>query len=359
MTMKDKQPRVVTRADVARLAGVSTAVVSYVVNDGPRPVAVETAARVREAIDLLGYRPNATARALKLGTTGVLGLIVPDSSNPFYAELALEVERAATRRGRALLVASSNADLDLEARLVLDLTGRQVDGLLVSGAAGPPRVVVPPARRFPVPVVYLDAPVPVDGFTTFSSDGRAGAASLVRHLLEVHGHRTVALLMGTGMEGWADRREVGWQEALRAAGAPDAPLIRVPFSREAGYEAGLRLLAGRRRPSAVFASNDLQAIGLLRAAHELSVRVPEELAVVAYDGTQESAYCWPPLTCARQRIADIAEAAVRVVVDGEEPSHRVFDVDLLIRRSCGCVEDDLERPVRALGSAGRISRSGR
>ena len=89
--MNDRHPRVVTRADVARLAGVSTAVVSYVVNDGPRPVAADTAARVREAIEMLGYRPNASARARKLGTTGVLGLVVPDSSNPFYAELALEV----------------------------------------------------------------------------------------------------------------------------------------------------------------------------------------------------------------------------------------------------------------------------
>ena len=118
--------KVVTRADVARLAGVSTAVVSYVVNDGPRPVAPHTASRVRDAIELLGYRPNLTARALKLGTTGILGLVVPDSSNPFYAELGLEIERAASANGAALLIASSNSDLDLEARLIGDLAGRQL-----------------------------------------------------------------------------------------------------------------------------------------------------------------------------------------------------------------------------------------
>ena len=92
-------PRAVTRSDVARYAGVSTAVVSYVVNNGPRPVAVETAARVRDAIDILGYRPNITARSLKLGSTGMLGLVVPDSSNPFFAEYALEIERVAAERG--------------------------------------------------------------------------------------------------------------------------------------------------------------------------------------------------------------------------------------------------------------------
>jgi LacI family transcriptional regulator len=137
MGMSERQPRVVTRTDVARLAGVSTAVVSYVVNDGPRPVAAHTAARVRDAIEVLGYRPNASARALKLGTTRVLGLVVPDASNPFYAELALEIERAATARGLALLVASSNSDLDLEARLIRNLAARQADGLMVAGNAGP------------------------------------------------------------------------------------------------------------------------------------------------------------------------------------------------------------------------------
>ncbi|WP_344809279.1 LacI family DNA-binding transcriptional regulator [Microlunatus ginsengisoli] len=329
----------VTRADVARLAGVSTAVVSYVVNDGPRPVAADTAARVREAIEMLGYRPNASARALKLGTTGVLGLVVPDSSNPFYAELALEVERSATRRGLALLVASSNSDLELESRLIQDLASRQVDGLLVSAISGPPRITAG-ASRIPVPLTYLDAQLPVEGVSTVSSDGEAGARMLVQHLLRVHGHSTVALLMGTASTGWVDGRELGWQRTLREHGAPDAPLERAPFSRKGGYEGGLRLLRGRGRPAAVFASSDLQAIGLLRAAHELGIAVPGELAVVAYDGTEESEYCWPPLTCARQRIADIAEAAVNAVLDGRAPTHRVFDVDLLIRRSCGCTGEE-------------------
>lgn len=147
--MTERRAKAATRAEVAQLAGVSSAVVSYVVNRGPRPVAAETEARVRAAIDMLGYQPNATARALKLGTTGVLGLVVPDSSNPFYAEFGLEIERVATDNGRALLVASSNSDPELETRLISDMTGRQLDGLLVAGFAGPPVPAVggPPERR--------------------------------------------------------------------------------------------------------------------------------------------------------------------------------------------------------------------
>jgi LacI family transcriptional regulator len=334
--MTAKPPRVVTRADVARLAGVSTAVVSYVVNDGPRPVAAETAARVREAIELLGYRPNPSARALKLGTTGVLGLVVPDSSNPFFAELGLEVERAATARGLALLMASSNSDIDLESRLLADLMGRQVDGLLVAAAAGPQRLTGPGIRRSQAPVIYLDCARPVEAHSTFSSDSEAGARALVDHLLSVHGHGTVALVMGNHSQPWPDGRELGWQGALDDAGAPGAPLVRAPFDRRGGYEGGLRLLSVPHRPSAVFASSDLQGVGLLRAAHELGVSVPDELAIVAYDGTQESEYCWPPLTCARQRVSEMAEAAVKIIVDAEQPVHRVFDVDVIIRRSCGC-----------------------
>ncbi len=332
--------KAVTRGDVARLAGVSTAVVSYVVNDGPRPVAPATASRVRDAIDMLGYRPNATARALKLGTTGVLGLIVPDSSNPFYAEFGLEIEKSATARGLALLIASSNSDLELEIRLIRDMTGRQLDGLLVSGIAGPPVPGVGGVPRVSTPIVYLDSPVPVPGHTTFSSDAQSGATQLTEHLVRVHGHTSVALLMGTSSQPWRDGREVGWRLVMRNRGNPDARIVRAPFTRRGGYEGGRELLIGRDRPRAVFASSDLQAVGLLRAAHELGVRVPEDLAIVAYDGTEEAEFSWPPLTCAQQRVGEIAGQAVRVITDREKASHRVFEPDLVVRRSCGCPDPD-------------------
>jgi LacI family transcriptional regulator len=325
---------------VARYAGVSSAVVSYVVNDGPKPVAAATAARVREAIDVLGYRPNVNARALKLGTTGMLGLVVPDCSNPFFAEFALEIERVATSRGVALVMANSNSDPDLEARLIVDLAARQVDGLIVAGAAGPPRPRAPGDRRLSSPTVYIDSALPVSGYQTIGSDTLSGTKLVVTHLLVDHGHPTVALLIGSGGRNSADGREAGWQEALRAADRQDGPLVRAPFTREGGYQGGLRLLDLRPRPTAVFVSNDLQAIGLLHAAHMRGVRVPEDLAIVAFDGTKESEYCWPPLTSARQRVPEMAAAAVRTILDhtGNAPTHQVFQIDLVLRRSCGCSE---------------------
>src|SRR6478609_2567540 len=329
------EPKAITRDDVARYAGVSTAVVSYVVNDGPRPVAAATAARVREAIDLLGYRPNAAARALKVGSSRLLALVVPDSSNPFFAEFALEIEKVATEHGLALLVANSKADTAFEARLLADLAARQVDGLIVAGAAGPP--AHDGRSRMSTPTVYIDCALPVPGHRTLGPDAFDGARQAVEHLLGVHHHHTVALVIGVGAGSSTDQREAGWQQALEDADRPPGPVVRVPFTRDGGYRAGLRLFRSRPLPDAVFASNDIQAVGLMRAAHELGIRVPDEVAVVAFDCTQESEYCWPPLTSARQPVKEMAEAAVRTVLDEPTaPTHRIFPVDLVVRRSCGC-----------------------
>lgn len=339
MTGEEKPRRGVTRLDVARRAGVSTAVVSYVVNNGPRPVAPATAARVREAIKALGYRPNANARALKLGTTGLLGLLVPDTGNPFYAEYALAIELAATKRELALLIANSGSDLDVEARLLTDLASRQLDGLIIAGAGGPPVSQSMVGRLAATPVVFIDTAQPVARRNTLGPDKHDGAIQAVNHLLDVHGHATVELLMGRGARQITDEREIGWRHALRAAGCLERPVTYAPFTRLGGYRAGQQLLAAEQRPTAVFASSDLLAVGLLRAAHEAGLSVPEDVAVVSFDGTQQTEYCWPPLTTVRQPVAAMAEHAVATILDSSgPPHHRLFPVELVVRRSCGCTE---------------------
>jgi LacI family transcriptional regulator len=191
-------------------------------------------------------------------------------------------------------------------------------------------------------VVYVDTAVPAPGLHTIGTDAVLGARLAVDHLVRMHGHRNVALLIGSGYRRSVDDRERSWQQVLRAADRPDGALVREPFTREGGYQGGLRLLRMRPQPTAVFASSDMQAIGLLRAAHELGVRVPEDLAIVSFDGTQESEYCWPPLTAVRQPLRAMAEAAVRVVVEvpTARPGHQLFPPELVIRRSCGCPGSD-------------------
>jgi LacI family transcriptional regulator len=326
-----------TRNDVARLAGVSTAVVSYVVNGGPRPVSDATAARVRDAIDRLGYRPNTTARALAVGSTKTIGLVVPDSTNPFFAEYAWQLQRAATELGYAVLISNTGFDPAVEERSVLDLCDRQIDGLLVAGSSGLRQVDELTRRGRRIPVVLIDVSSPLRGHTTVGPDATTGSARVVDHLLDVHGHASAALIIGDSADPGVDGRERGWTEAHARAGRRLGPVERTPFSRQGGYEAGLRLLSRTDRPTAVFVSSDAQAIGVLRAARELGLSVPEDLALGSFDDSDESRFCSPPLTTARQPARAMAEAAIAAVLRGEaEPAHLVFDMPLVVRRSCGC-----------------------
>ncbi len=330
-------PAAVTRADVARHAGVSTAVVSYVVNGGPKPVSEVTTARVLDAIARLGYRPNRTARALALGSTKTLGLVVPDSTNPFYAEYTLAIQQAATDLGYALLITNSGFDPDVEFRRMLDLCDRQIDGLILARGAGVGRVGELAQRGVRTPVVLIDSTVPFSGYATVGPDSAGGIAEAVDHLLQVHGHPSVALIIGNTVEAAIDGRESGWTTAHARAGRPLGAIERAVFTREGGYAAGIRLLRRPDRPTAIVASSDLQAIGLLRAAHELGLRVPADLAVVSFDGTVETQYCWPPLTTSQQPTTAMAKAAVRAGLrDEQRADHQVLAMELVIRDSCGC-----------------------
>ncbi|MFC0627081.1 LacI family DNA-binding transcriptional regulator [Kribbella deserti] len=326
---------VVTRNDVAEYAGVSTAVVSYVVNNGPRSVSPQTRDRVLEAIRVLGYRPNATARALKVGSTRTFGLIIPDGGNPLYAELAKAIEKEAAARGYVVLQTNTDSDPVVEKQKIAELLARQVDGLILTTPTGEPDTTELADAN--VPVVALNRPV--RGTTSICAEYRAGARLAVEHLIG-HGHREIGLVIGIEQSDWSPDREHGWRDALNAAGLPDGPIERTEFSRQGGYDAGRRLLKATNPPTAVFVSSDLQAVGLLRAIHEAGCDVPGQLAVMAFDGTAESEFSWPPLSVVRQPIERIARKAVnRLLDETDEPIEAfTYPTELVLRASCGCPE---------------------
>ena len=329
----------VTRADVARYAGVSTAVVSYVMNGGPRNVAPDTAARVREAIALLDYRPNVHAQALRRGTTEMIGLVLSDPTNPFFVEFVAAITEAAFEYGRAVVIASARVRPDTEMTLIDDLVRRQVDGLIVASIFGRPDFALRQSARS-TPIVFIDAPGEVPGHASIGTDSIRGAALAVEHLALVHHHKMVGLVVGGMDSPSGDPREQGWQQALRAAELPDGPIARVDWSREGGYQGGHRLLSSSSPPTAIFASSDLQAVGLLRAAHERGLRVPEDLAVIGFDGTKESEFSWPPLTVVAQPIQQMAATAIQLVLDEQRPQgYTPFVGELVVRQSCGCVPE--------------------
>jgi LacI family transcriptional regulator len=325
----------VTRADVAKLAGVSTAVVSYVVNDGPRPVADHTALRVRDAMEKLGYIPNASARALRRGKTETLGLLIADSLNPFFVQYAFELVTAAAARGMRILIGESREDMAQERIMLEELVARQVDGLLLASSFSRH----PDSLGLSVPTVLIDCPGPVPGRLTVGSAAEQAAEDVVSHLVW-HGRRRIGLIIGAHGFGSPDPRERGWRTALTLAGLNLGPVVRVPFSREGGYEGAVQMLADDPTVDAIFASNDLQAIGALLALNERGVAVPGDVAVAAFDGTKEAEFCWPPLTVAQQQLSLLAEASLDLLEVGlvEEGTHVEIPTVLIRRASCGCGE---------------------
>lgn len=321
---------VVTRADVAERAGVSVAVVSYVVNSAPKSVAAATRAKVLRAIEELGYRPNAAARALKSGRSRLLSLIVPDNTNLYFAQLVARIEEIAARQGYDVISGSSSRSLARENALKRQMLLRQVDGLLLLSNEDKPDIS--DFQTAGIPVVLLGRQEGFVGAIAVGDDHRAAAYMAVHHLIE-HGHRNIALLIGDSPSAG---RERGWKDALRETEGGRGTIIHRPFTRAGGYEAADALRSDPDGPTACFVGSDIQAVGLVLALHERNIRIPEDMAIVSFDGSEESEYCWPPLTAIRQPVGLIAEAAIAAVIERRNDDFISYSAELVIRQSCGC-----------------------
>ncbi|WP_272653428.1 LacI family DNA-binding transcriptional regulator [Microbacterium sp. EF45047] len=316
---------------MARYAGVSTAVVSYVLNDGPKPVAPLTRERVLDAVRVLGYRPNAAARALSMGSADMFGLLVHDNRNPFFAELCHALDKASADQGRSLLIVNSDRDQADPGEQIRELAARQVDALLIATVltAGEQALVA----SLNIPTVMIGQFGETEGLAGVGVDFCRGAREVVEHLIG-HGYQDIAFV---GSAARYDERERGWSEALSAARLPLGPLIHTPFTYQGGYEAGVRLANAERMPRGVLAASDQIAIGMLTALHEHGVRVPEDIAVASFDGTVPADFVWPRLTTAVQPLAEMAETAIAALVN-PDPERRFHELTtrLRVRESCGC-----------------------
>jgi LacI family transcriptional regulator, galactose operon repressor len=327
----------VRRADVARLAGTSPAVVSYVLNGGPRGVSPEARARVLAAIEQLGYRPNGIARSLRMNRTLTWGLVVPDTSNPFFAQLSRAIEEAAYAQGYTLLIGNAAEDDERQTTYVRTFLARQVDGLFLVPAHGPTSVLAE-LQRSQVPWVALDRLI--GGAPAVLADNRGGARQATEHLLG-HGRERIACISGPEDVASANDRVAGWRDALAEAGVRPSEMAvrRGPFGRRAGYQAARELLA-ERRFDAVFVASDEQALGALRALQELGIDCPREIAIASFDGIAAAAYAMPAITTMAQPFAEMGRVAVarlRARSDGTDGAgDHVLPVHLIARGSCGC-----------------------
>src|SRR5258708_3287327 len=337
------QRKSATRDDVARLAGISPAVVSYVVNNGPRPVSDATRSRVQLAIEQLGYRPNGLARSLGANSSFVIGLGVPDSGNLLFGDTSRAIENAAYQDGSPVLLGNTDGDEKRERRYVGVLLEQRADGIILI-SAGHSNVEIRHVSDAGVPLVLVDRLVRGFGASIILVDNEDGGFQATRHLLD-HGHSRIACIAGPSDLSPASDRRRGWTRAMREAriGPDDDLLVRSDFTRLGGYISTKRLLSSESPPTAIFASTDQQGIGALRAARELGRRVPSDLAVVAFDGIAESVYTNPGLSTIHQPTRQVGDQAVRsllAMIRGEPPSTdiKVFPVELTPNGSCGCTE---------------------
>ncbi|MEU8900462.1 LacI family DNA-binding transcriptional regulator [Nocardia sp. NPDC048505] len=328
----------ITRNDVARLAGTSPAVVSYVINNGPRPVAAATREKVLAAIAELNYQPNLVARALRSTRSNTLGLVVPDSSAGFFTELVHGVERAAFADDSLVLLGNSGYSTEQEIRYAQTLAGMQVSGLLlVRSEVGAPRAGT---VDFGVPVVYLHyrAPRGADATSVTLANHRGGRLA-AEHLLG-HSYRRIACLAGTSRSGPVADRARGWAEGMRAAGADASALRRTGLDRRASQEQIRAWLREPARPQAIFAAADGLALDVLAAAQESGLRVPDDLAVLGFGATEPAAHSWPPLTTIGRSFDDFGRVAVTTLKAVQDTGVRQPDRTLAVRlvpgRSCGC-----------------------
>jgi len=329
----------VTIKDVAREAGVSVASVSRALN-GSGGVTAETEQRIRAVANRLRYVPHSAARSLITRRTHTIGALLPDLYGEFFSELIRGIDLAARARGLHLLVSSAHDGVEEAAAALRAMRGR-VDGMLILSSRADQKFLhanLPEA----LPTVLLNSAVRSPQYSVLNIDNEGGARAMVRHLVDA-GHRQIAFI--TGPEGNFDaaQREHGYRAAMTEF-APGVPVrvIAGAFTEESGYRAGRELLATGTRPQAVFAGNDMMAIGCLYAFQEAGLDVPRDIALAGFDDIPISRYVTPSLTTVRVRIVDLGRSALErlaALLEASDqaitPSADTLGCEVVVRDSCG------------------------
>ena len=328
--------RPATIKDVAARAGVSITTVSRYLNG----IRVRQSAPIDEAIQALAFRPNQLARSLKSGSTRTIGVLVPDISNPFFADIVKGVESVMRAGEYSLLLCNTDESVEREQAVAAILLQKQVDGILMAPAAewsDAPLIL----RARGVPVVLIDRRIEADGFDVVLVDNLNGAAQAAEYLVSL-GHERIGMISGPLDATPGRERYEGFVQGLRARGRSlEERYSQVAdFREDGGYQSALRLLAVQPPPTALFVANNLMAIGALRAIHNLGVRIPQEMSFVSFDDMALAALMSPALTVVSRPSTEQGVLAMRLLQfrmeNSAEPAARriVLETRLIVRGSC-------------------------
>ena len=334
----------ITLRHVAERCGVSTATVSAVVNGAPW-VSSTTRDRVQRAVDEMGYRPNQFARSLKTQRGYAVGVIASDFTNPFFTEVVRSLSHVLREDGRVLFLCDSDHRFELGDTNLRMLFDSHVAGLVLIGDSVRDETLKRYVRRRThVPIVAVERDYNLDGVSCLVADSEAGAHAATHHLLG-QGYRRIAMIggpqhgPGSTTYGRA-QRYAGYRRALEEGGVAldDKLVVEGNFRYAGGQEAMRRLLAGRTRPDAVFAANDMMALGAISVIQGAGLRVPDDIAVVGFDDIPIAALASPALTTVAMPKSELGRGAA--VTLAQQLNHarplalrRVLDTELVVRQS--------------------------
>jgi LacI family transcriptional regulator len=331
----------VTIKDVAQRSGVSSMTVSRVINRSAR-VRPETQSKVEQAIAELGYVPSRLARGMTRQKTGTLALLVPDVANPFFTLIVRGAEDVARRNDYRMILCDTRADGAIERGVVEEMIAHRVEGVVVAPVSNRTRTHLRRLTTYGVPFVLVDRTLPATDCDVLVGNNVSGARRLVKHLISL-GHRRIGLIVESDDVSTARDRHRGYVEALEAAGIPiDPALVARATPDPDGGVAGMReLLALQDRPSAVFAVNNLVALGAIEAVRAHDLEVPDDVALVCFDDIEYASRMYPFLTVMVQPAETMGTLATQLLLDrieGRAPERGrvvVLPAEFIVRRSCG------------------------
>jgi LacI family transcriptional regulator len=323
--------------DIAEAAGVTIATASRSLNGiyGVNPLTRE---RVMEAASRLNYRPNRLARGLVTGRSQILGLIISDIRNPFFSEVARGVEDAAYSAGCDVVLCNSDLDPHKQNHYIASLMAKSVDGIIMNSVTALDQPEQERLALSGVPVVLLNRFASLAQFSTISADNEQGGRLAAEYFLQM-GHTRLAHLTGPRHHGNLSQRAKGFLQAVREGSAAASVIVaHGNHTLAGGYAMGLKLFREKQDITAIFAANDALAFGVLKAALECKVKIPQDVSLIGFDNVDLAAIVHPPLTTIHQSKYEIGEAAVNVLLRlakarDKSPENRVMGVELIERES--------------------------
>jgi LacI family transcriptional regulator len=329
--------------DVANKAGVSIATVSATVN-GSSSVRLETRQRVEDAIQALGYRPNGVARSLRLGQTGVIGLVVSEITNPFFAEISRAVEETALRAGKVVVVCNTDENRERESLVLDTLRVQRVAGLIIAPSGQDSEYGTVLGRRVPNQTVVIDRCIPHLDRDFVGLDNRSAGRMVTEYLLRL-GHRSIGFIGGRKGVSTAADRFSGFADALHQAGVSLDPglCIDANYRSELAYRAAVEMLTRTTRPSAIVAANNLTTLGVMQAVSALGFTCPADVSVAGIDDSDWNIALRPRLTSVAQPVRAIGRQAIDWLIERMtsstdfSPRSVQLEPTLIVRESCAAL----------------------